>query len=210
MFNLNATALTMSALLLAGAGTMNAQDISAYFGLGTAMDSSSNQQIDTFGNGVLYPTPEVTGLFATVGAEYMFSPHFGASGEFNWRTSQGAYAGLQYRPLIYDFGGVWQPIGRSGRIVPEIQAGLGGMDIKYYLNSSTCDQFTGCSSSSQYVESANHVQVHLSAAVRLYVTNHVFLRPAVDAHWVDGLTQFGSNWIPEFSLGVGYSFRGVK
>jgi hypothetical protein len=208
--NFNVKALTMSALLLAGSGTMHAQDISAYFGLGTAMDSSSNQQIDTFGNGVLYPTPEMTGLFGTAGAEFMFSQHFGVAGEYNWRTSQGSYAGLQYRPSFYDFSGVWEPVGRTGRIVPEIQAGLGGVNIKYFANSTSCDQFVGCSSSSQYLESANHVQVHLSAAVRVYMTNHIFLRPAVDAHWVDGFTQFGSNWVPEFSLGVGYSLRGEK
>jgi hypothetical protein len=201
-------AIAVSALLLTASGAMKAQDISAYFGLGTATDSSSNQSIDTFGNGVLYPTPKITGLFATTGAEVMFTPHFGVGGEFNWRTGQGAYAGLQYRPLIYDFNGIWQPIGRKGRLVPELQAGVGGVDIKYYASSSTCDQFVGCSSSSQFVESANHVQVHLSAALRFYVTPHLFVRPAVDAHWVDGFTQFGSNWIPEYSLGVGWSFRG--
>ena len=188
---------------------MNAQiSVSAYYGAGTATDSSNNQQINTFGNGTLYSTPKITGLFSTTGAEVMFTPHFGVGGEFNWRDSQGGYAGLNYRPLVYDFNGIWQPTGGHGRIVPEIQAGLGGMDLKYFLNSSSCNQFTGCSTNSQYLESANRVQIHMSAAVRLYVTPHIFLRPAVDAHWVNDFSQFGSNFVPEYSLGVGYSFRG--
>ncbi len=186
---------------------MNAQvSVSGYFGLGTATASSSNQQIDTFGDGNLYTTPKLTGLFSNGGAEAMFTPHFGASAEINWRNSQGDYAGLKYRPLFYDFNGIWQPLGHKGRVVPEIQGGVGGVNVSYYLNSSSCDAFVGCSTSSQFVESANHVQLHMSAAVRFYATKHIFLRPAVDAHWVNNFTQFGTNWVPEYSLGAGYTF----
>lgn len=184
---------------------MNAQSFSGFYGFGFATDSSNHQPIDTFGNGVLFNTPGITGSFSTVGAEAMFTRHFGVAGELNWRNSQGNYAGLNYRPLIYDVGGVWQPLGRSGRIVPELQGGLGGVNVRYYVNQSACDAFVGCSTSSQFLESANHFQVHMSAAVRLYVTPHIFLRPAVDAHWVDNFTQFGSNWVPEYSLGIGYT-----
>ena len=47
-------------------------------------------------------------------------------------------------------------------------------------------------------------------AARLYATPHIFLRPAVDVHWVNNFFQFGSNWVPEYTMGVGYSFGGEK
>lgn len=211
MFRLITNTLLASAVLVTASATMDAQvpQVNAYFGLGTATDSSNGQQIDTFGDGNFYNTPKITGLFATVGANVMLTPHYGVGGEFNWRTSQGDYAGLNYRPLIYDFNGIWQPLGnKSKRFVPELQAGLGGVDVRYYYNSRACDQFVGCTNASQFIEGANHFQLHLSAAVRMYVTPHIFLRPAVDAHWVNNFSQFGSNWMPEYSLGVGYSFGG--
>jgi hypothetical protein len=48
----------------------------------------------------------------------------------------------------------------------------------------------------------------MSVAVRIYATSHIFFRPAVDGHWVNNFFQFGSNWVPEYSLGVGYSLGG--
>jgi hypothetical protein len=48
----------------------------------------------------------------------------------------------------------------------------------------------------------------VAAAVRLYATPHIFVRPAVDVHWVNNNFQFGSNWVPQYSIGVGYSFGG--
>jgi len=42
--------------------------------------------------------------------------------------------------------------------------------------------------------------------VRLYVTDHLFVRPQVDAHYVDNFFQFGSNWVPEYGASVGWSF----
>jgi hypothetical protein len=180
-----------------------------YFGVGTATDSSSNQQIDTFGTGSPYTTPKLGGLFLDAGGGLMVTPHWGVGADLSWRTTQAAYAGLQYRPLFYDLNGIWQPIGQSAkRIVPEIQGGIGGVHLSYYYNSSYCDQFAGCSTSSEYLEGSSHFQVHMSAAVRLYATPHLFFRPAVDVHWVNNFFQFGSGWVPEYSLGVGYSFGG--
>jgi hypothetical protein len=112
---------------------------------------------------------------------------------------------LNYRPLFYDFNGIWQPM-RTSRFVPEIQAGVGGVNLRYSYNSTNCDQFTGCTTSNTFLESSNHFQAHFGVAARMYVTPHVFVRPAVDAHWVNNFFQFGSNWVPEYSVGVGYTF----
>lgn len=181
--------------------------VNLYVGLGTATDGSNGQTINTFGTGDYLATPKLTGLFATVGGGFMLTPHFGAGAEINWRAGSGDYAGLNYRPIFYDFNGIWQPL-KTKRFVPEIQAGLGGVAVRYTENTSECDQFAGCQTVNLGSESSDHFQVHFSVAARLYATPHIFFRPAVDVHWVNNFFQFGSNWVPEYTMGLGYSFGG--
>jgi hypothetical protein len=200
-------ALALCFSLLASAPLMMGQQASAYVGLGTAVDSSNGQVLDPLGTGTATSTPRLTGLFATVGGEFMLTPHLGAGAELSWRAGQGNYSGLNYRPLFYDFNGIWQPF-NSKRFVPEVQAGIGGVRVGFSANQQLCDQFAGCSTESLGSESSNHFQAHFAIAARLYVTPHVFLRPAVDAHYVDNFFQFGSNWVPEYTMGLGYSFGG--
>jgi hypothetical protein len=190
------------------AGSAHAQaDLDVFFGVGTASAPSSNSLIDTFGDGTLYKTPRMAGTFGKAGAGIMLTPHFGINGETDFRFQQGAYAGLSYRPTFYDFNAVWLPVGnRFKRVVPEIEGGLGGMNMKFYYSSSYCDAFAGCSTSNQYIESSNHFQLHMAAGIRFYATRHLFIRPQVDAHWVNNLYQFGSNWVPEYGAAIGWSF----
>jgi hypothetical protein len=197
--------LILFVLIAASARLANAQSASVYFGLGTAVDSSTGQPIDTFGDGTLFKTPRMGGLFETFGGDVMLRPHWGVGFETSVR-SQSNYAGLNYRPLFYDFNAIYHPIGIVGKVVPEFQAGLGGMNLRYYVNQNFCDSFGGCSSSNYYVESSNHFQVHFSGGVRLYVKGGIFIRPQVDVHWVNNLFQFGSNLVPEYSAAIGYTF----
>lgn len=203
---LNSTALVLGVGLLAGAPLLMAQQGNVYIGLGTAQDSSNGETINPLGIGY-YTTPKLTGLFATVGGGFMVTNHFGAGAEINWRAGTGDYAGLNYRPVFYDFNGIWQPI-KTKRFVPEVQAGIGGVHLGFSANQTLCDQIVGCSTVSLGSESSSHFQVHLALAARLYVTPHIFLRPAVDAHFVNNFFQFGSDWVPEYTLGLGYSFGG--
>ena len=195
----------LSFLLLGSVHLAQAQSASAYFGLGTAVDSTNGQPINTFGNGTLFNTPRMGGLFETVGGDVMFRPNLGVGFETSFR-SQSNYAGLNYRPLFYDFNAIYEPVSNSGMIVPEFQAGLGGANLRFYENQSYCDSFGGCSNQNYYVESSNHFQLHVSAGVRLYVKGGIFIRPQVDAHWVNNFFQFGSNWVPEYSAAIGYTF----
>jgi hypothetical protein len=178
-----------------------------YFGLGTAAADSNGQLIDPLRTGVFSTTPKLNGLFADVGGSLMLTPHFGAGAQLSWRAGEGTYAGLNYRPLFYDFNAIWQPV-KTSRFVPELQAGLGGTRIGFSAKSQSCDQLVGCSTFSLGSESSNHFATHAAAAVRLYATRHVFVRPAVDVHWVNNNFQFGSNWVPQYSIGIGYSFGG--
>ncbi len=207
MFKFLRFGLPLSLVLCVGSSVANAQSFDAFFGVGTAMDNSSNQSIDTFGTGSPYTTPELGGTFGKAGADFFFKPQFGVNAETDFRFSQGSYAGLTYRPTFYDFNAVWKPMaGRFHHIEPIIEGGVGGMNLKFFETASACDAFAGCANSTQYLESSNHFQVHLSAGIRLYATRHIFLQPQVDAHYVNNLFQFGSNWVPEYGASVGYSF----
>ena len=182
-----------------------AQNVNAYIGVGTAMDSSNNTQIDTFGTGNPFTTPSLTGAYMDIGASAMFTKHVGVGADINWRASRGNYAGLLYRPMFYNFDGVWTPVSTK-RFEPEVRLGLGGMHIGYSFNQTNCDAFGGCNTVNEPVETSSHFQVHGALAARFYLTDHVFVRPAVDAHYVNNFFQFGSNWVPEYSVGVGYTF----
>ena len=182
-----------------------AQGVDAFFGLGTAMDKSNGQAIDTFGTGTIYNTPRMGGLFATTGGSLMITPHYGFGGEVSFRTSQGGYAGLKYRPIFYDFNGIYHPMG-TRRLVPEIQAGLGAVNLRFYQNQQACDVFAGCSNSNLFVESSNHFQLHFGAGLKYYVRGQLFVQPRFDLHWVNNFFQFGNNLVPEYSVALGYTF----
>jgi hypothetical protein len=183
----------------------NAQGVDVFFGLGTAQVSSNKQPVDTFGTGTLYTPPAMGGLFANTGGGVMITPRFGFGGEVSFRTSQGNYAGLKYRPIFYDFNGIYHPV-NAKRLVPEIQAGLGGVNLRFYQNQSGCDAFEGCVNSNFFVESSSHFQLHLGAGLKYYVKGNFFVRPQVDLRWVNNFFQFGSNWVPEYSIALGYTF----
>jgi hypothetical protein len=43
--------------------------------------------------------------------------------------------------------------------------------------------------------------------VQIFLTEHIFIKPEFDLHYVPGLTnQFGSDAVPEGMLWVGYNF----
>ncbi len=182
--------------------------LDVFFGVGTATDSASSTPIDPFGTGTFTSTPKLGGAFGRVGADFMFTPHFGVGGETDFRFTQANYnSGISYRPNFYDFNFIYMPTARRyKRVVPELQAGLGAANLRFYYPSTSCDSLVGCSSSNTFLESSNHLQVHLEAGVRFYVTPHLFVRPQVDAHYINNFFQFGSNWVPEYGGSVGWTF----
>ncbi len=199
--------LCLFSAAMAGTSLLSAQvngDVS--FGVGTATASASSQSIDTFGDGTFYNTPRLAGAFGKISGDLMLRGSLGVGAEYSFRFAQGAYAGLGYRPAFYDINAVYAPKLHNKRIQPEFQAGLGGMDLKFYENQSACDSFAGCSSSNTYVESSQHFQLHGLAAVRFYVTPHIFIRPEAEVHWVNNLFQFGNGWVPQYGASVGYTF----
>lgn len=195
----------LSALALIPFGAF-AQSVSAYAGLAAALDGSSDQQIDTFSSGRPFTTPELSGAFIDLGGSVAWNKALGVGADIAWRAAHGAYTGIQYMPIFYNFDAIYEPLSGK-RFDTELHGGIGGMTIRYSMTQQECDPLTGCTAFRSNVASSNHFQLHFAAAVRFYVTNRVFLRPAFDGHFVNNLYEFGSDFVPEFSLGLGYSFR---
>jgi hypothetical protein len=179
----------------------------AYVGAAAITDKSNGQMIDTFGTGNFVAAPKLSGATLNMGASVFVTPHFGVGGEVSLRPGKSDYAGLSYRPLFFDINALWKPTLRQKRVVPELQAGLGGVNLRFYLPPS-CDIVLGCNSANTYLASSNHLQVHFGAGVRFYVTNSIFVRPEFDMHWVHNFFQFGSDFVPQYGAVVGYTFGG--
>lgn len=190
--------LTISAGLSATA--IRAQQVDLFLGVGTARAGSNGQSIDTFGDGTLYNTPALKGVFTDLGGAVFLNNQLGVGFTGSWRAAKD-YAGLFYRPSFYVFDGVFQP-GRLAdrRLVPDLRAGIGLASISFdYDDPNACAQVPGC-------PSTHHLVGHGGVGVRLYVFRHFFLRPAVDVLYVRNFFPFGSNWVPKYSMGFGYSF----
>ena len=133
----------------------------------------------------------------------MFKPSFGVGGEVAVRFSQGDYSIYGYRPVFYDFNAIWTPsLGRY--VMPEFQAGLGGVTTSFYDASSPYyDYYTG--QYSTLAARSSHFQLHAGAGLRIYVKGRIFVRPQLDYHWVRNMWEFKSNSVPAYSLAIGWS-----
>lgn len=178
-----------------------AQLVDIYLGVGSAHDGSTRQQIDTLGDGVLQPTTSLGGVFGDFGLGAMFSKQFGAAFDIGWRFKQGTYAGVLYRPLFYSFDGVFQPRRlTTKRFVPELRAGIGGAALHF-----ASDQLPQACVNGPTCQNSDHFQVHFALAGRIYLTDHLFVRPAIDGHWVHQFTEFAADFPIQYSVGIGYS-----
>lgn len=199
-------------LLLAGASGARAQGVSAYFGVGSFFDSSateagcsSGEIVDPF-VGTCTPVNSMGGAFGVFGADFMIKPHIGVNGEYAFRFAQDSYMPseqLNIRPAFYDFNLVYQPGPTDSRVVPVLEAGIGGAKMSYYIAQSLGNLTT----QSQFFTSSNHFQAHVGAGVKIYVKGDIFVKPQFDFHWVHNLTdQYGRSTVPGFTVSVGYTF----
>ena len=180
--------------------------------------SSQAQQLDaTFGvSGVTAPpSSDATGdhAFQTVGGgtylgfsgDYLFFHNLGVNGEVNWRAGRNIYAVSQqpFRPIFFDFNGIWVPR-VSERVQPELKAGLGVESVRFYQPFFICQSFFG--GCTDYT-STNHFMGDFGAAVRLYVWNHVFVRPEAQVYLIHNNVEFSSGHAARFGISIGYTFR---
>jgi len=190
-------------VLLSCTALVHAQGFNAYFGMGTARDGSTNQIVDLLGTGNPLPTTSLGGVFGTIGGGVMIKPTLGAGMEVSFRFAQGDYANTGYRPIFYDFNGIWTPSLGSTKIVPEFQGGLGGVNMRFYGGTQYYDYNTG--RYTNFAGSINHFQLHAEAGLRIYFKENIFLRPTFDYHWVHGFNEFSSDSVTRFGIAIGFS-----
>ena len=218
------TAPLLLLLVLGGVNLAKAQGFSPYLGFGTAFDSSNGQDLEcspsnpNADNPSICPVvltnpdvgPKMTGLFGVFGADYMWKPTLGFGGEYSWRTHPGPFApqeAITFRPAFYDFNAIWHPIGKGSRVVPEIQGGIGGAHTKFYETGTGCVAGNiGCTTVNEYIDSSNHFAVHFSGGIRFYFKGGFYLRPQFDGRYVPHFVEFGSDFVPEVTVALGYTF----
>jgi hypothetical protein len=162
-------------------------------------------------------TPSLSGFFLGFNGNLMLWKHFGVGGEVNFQPARQNYLTfqqqstgqfgdvLQSRVTFYDFNGIAQPLATK-RASLQFQGGIGGANVKFYEKVSSSSSILGNSQQSAFFGSSNHFQVHAGLGVQLYPTEHVFIRPQIDIHYVTNFTQFGRNAVPEATVWLGYSF----
>jgi len=193
--------------------------VDAYIGAGSYWNKSNNQGIDnlnsptnalgpcTLNSGDTYcqATSSLNSVFMGIGGDIMFKKQFGFGANVDFMPARKDYGPLQFRQTFYDFNGIYQPFS-SKRAALRFEGGIGAAHTGFAITQSGCVGTAVCSSSTSPIGTANHFDVHIGAGLMLYVTNHVFVKPQVDLHYVSGFTdQFNSNLTPGFMVSVGYS-----
>jgi hypothetical protein len=170
----------------------SAQQGDAMFGFGTLVSSQSC-------NAVTLVCAEKGGLFTNIGADVIFHKRLGFAFDATWRTSQGNYSGQPYRPILFDFNGVYQPR-ISKKVGADLMGGIGWQTTRFYLpyctNQFTCNNYT----------SSNHFLVDVGAGLRYYVWGHVFVRPEVRYYRILNNTDvFSSDNVFHVGASIGYT-----
>ncbi|HYL39049.1 MAG TPA: hypothetical protein VEV17_24240 [Bryobacteraceae bacterium] len=152
-------------------------------------------------------TSGLGGFFLGLGGDLMFTPRYGAGFQANVQPARSNYGPLQYRETFYDFNGIYAPINQK-RMVLQLMGGIGAARTSFSINQSGCiGTAVLCNSQNVPVGAANHFDIHVGVGVQIFLTDHVFIRPQFDFHYVPGLTdQFGSTAVPGGSIWIGYNF----
>jgi opacity protein-like surface antigen len=212
--------LTGAALLFFGASLVNAQtSFDVNLGFGSAWDSANGGGIDNaaslnaFGSCTLgtgdancQSLPKLNGFFLGFGGDLMLYKHLGVGFEASLQPSRENYGPLDSRQTFYDVNAIYAPVATK-RASLLLEGGVGGARTSFSLTESGCVGTAVCTSSTEPVGAANHFQVHVGVGVQIFLTEHIFVKPEFDLHYVPGLTnQFGSDAVPEGMLWVGYNF----
>ena len=114
------------------ANLASAQQGDAYLGFGTVV-SPSAPSCGTSNSGV-YTCPEDGGLYVNLGADVIFHRRLGVAFDAAWKGGQGAYGGTggqPFRPLLFDFNGVYQPR-INKKVGGELVGGIGWQSTRFY------------------------------------------------------------------------------
>ena len=150
--------------------------------------------------------PGLSGFFLGFGGDLMLYKHLGVGFETNLQPSRQPYGPLDSRQSFYDVNAIYAPITTKTRITAAGRRS-GRRAHQFLAHRERVRGHGGLHSSTEPVGAANHFQVHVGVGVQIFLTEHIFVKPEFDFHYVPGLTnQFGSNAVPEGMVWVGYSF----
>jgi hypothetical protein len=178
-----------------GGGIDNASSANAY---GVCSPGTGDQYCQA--------NPSLGGFFLGFGGDVMLQKLYGFGAEVMLQPARSDYGPLQYRQTFFDFNGVLAPV-NTKRAAVHLEGGIGLAHTSFYINQSGCVGTAVCSNQILPVGTSNHFQVHAGVGVALFVTDHIFIRPQFDIHYVPGFTdQFGSKLVPSGMVWVGYNF----
>jgi hypothetical protein len=189
------------------ANLASAQQGDAMIGFGTIIGTGTTDSacVQSFVSNCV--GKETGGLYTTISGDVVFRRRVGFNFEANWRTSQAldaANGGQYYRPLIFDFNGLYQPK-ISKKAGADLMAGIGWQSTRFYQYTATfsCQYYNSC-----YV-SNNHFLVHFGGGLRYYVWGHVFVRPEVHYYQIVNNTDvFSSGNVFRVGASIGYTIGG--
>jgi hypothetical protein len=191
------------------ANAQSALDVNLGFGTfhdkaaGTGFDANTGATCTTGTTCLL--TPALSGFFMGFGGDVMLSKHVGFGGEASLQPRKQDYAGLQSRQIFYDVNGIFAPVNQK-KLILRLEGGIGGATTSFSITQNSCVGTAVCQNQSQPVGSSKHFQIHAGAGVQIYVSEHVFIRPQFDLHYVPNFTnQWGSNVAPGAMVFIGYS-----
>jgi len=200
-------------MMAPAAHAQSAVDI--FLGFGAGFDSANSSGIDNTSFLSCVPgsastcqaLPSMNGFFMNIGGDIMFTDKYGVSPNIAFMPSQPNYGPLQYRQMFIDVNGQYEPV-RDKKYVVQLQGGIGVARTSFSYNASQCVGTAVCSNQTQPVGAANHFDLHFGAGIQIFATDHIFIKPQFDYHFVPGLTdQFGSTSVAMFSVAVGYGTR---
>lgn len=169
------------------------------------------QQIDVaFGGNTLIAPPATStaeslrgGFYPTISGDVLFYHHLGVGGEISWRGSKNVYpttlGPFPYRPVMFDIGAVYAPPLPFHFVQPQLEAGIGAEDIRFY-SSSFCNPYTGsCYASSK------HFMGRLGVGLKFYVFGNFFVRPQFAVYLIHNNVEFSSTHATQVGIAIGYT-----
>ena len=182
-----------------------------------AVTGNPCSSVQTDPNCAFTSTNSLGGFFLGFGMDLMLKKSYGLGfswdltpAKSNFETPQsvagvGSVA-LQYRQHFIDFNGIYSPI-NTKKFQLKLIPGIGDAKFGISENVTQCVTNSICASQSEPFPSANHFDIHAGVGLQVYVTDHIFIRPQFDYHYVPNLTEeFGSNSVFGGMVWVGYSW----
>lgn len=193
--------LVLVAVLFVFASVAAHAQLDVAFGLSTVNGPSASSATGNYA-----PQNIGGGAYINFSGDYLMWHSFGVGGQISWRASQNLWGGqLPYRPIFYDFNGVYAPR-ISKNLGVELQGGIGAESVRFYTGNVTCSAFSGCSN----YQSTNHFLGHFGGGVRLYAKGNFFIRPEAHVYLVRNNFEFSGARATRYGMSIGYSWGESK